>query len=263
MAPVDAAKERFQEVHPGEGFGFPSRFDYARYSYVYERTRKGGAVLDVGVGSGQLLNALGLGGEFRRVVGIDIKRHSKFEQFTEACELLPMDVAEMDFDDGAFDVVLCEEALQFIGDRGAALREMKRVAAPGGRIAFSAFRSLDRHPVYAAFARLLGEHVGEDARAMMASPFALGDADVLRSLGREAGLADVRVRIGVGRERFPSVDDFVAREAASSPLAGPLGRLDAPARRALVAALEAELAPHLDDFGLAFSNETHVVTATA
>lgn len=129
--PVATARDLFQKVHPGEGFGFPSRFDYARYSYVYDRACKGGAVLDVGVGSGQLLNAFALGGEYRRVTGIDIKRHSRYEQFVESCELLMMDVSQMDFHDEEFDVVICMEVLEHLEQAAFphALSELRRVCS--------------------------------------------------------------------------------------------------------------------------------------
>jgi ubiquinone/menaquinone biosynthesis C-methylase UbiE len=35
----------------------------------------------------------------------------------------------------SFDVVLCQQGLQFFGDRVAAVREMRRTAKPGGVIA--------------------------------------------------------------------------------------------------------------------------------
>lgn len=173
------------------------------------------------------------------------------------------DVTSLPIDDDAFDVVLCQEAIQFFPEPISALREMRRVAVPGGRLAFSAFRSLEHHPVYARFAALLGEHVGPEAEAMMGSPFGLGDAGELRGACREAGLSDVEVRIAIGAERFPSVEEMVRWEAASSPLAGPLGRLPEGRRRELVVALERELASRVDDVGLVFHNETHVVTARA
>lgn len=40
---------------------------------------------------------------------------------------------------------------------------------------------------------------------MMAPPFALDDAQTLRSAAQAAGLQDVEIRISVGEERFPSV----------------------------------------------------------
>lgn len=171
------------------------------------------------------------------------------------------DIAALPFGDDGFDVALCQEALQFVADPIAVLRELVRVTRPGGRVAGSVFRSLDHHPVYARFATLLGEHVGPEAETMMRSPFGFGEGERLRTIAGDAGLVDVELRIGIGRERFDSVAEFVRREAASSPLAGPLGALSDERRTALVADLSTALADHLDDLGLVFSNQTTVFTA--
>lgn len=222
-------------------------------------------VLDVACGTGVVsraaARAVGRGGT---TTGIDLNADmlaAAARASDDPIEFRLGDVGDLPFEDGSFDVALCQEAVQFFPDRVAALREMRRVTRPGGRVAFSVFRSLDHHPVYATFAAALGEHAGPEAEAMMESPFALGDPEVLRSAALEAGLEHVEVRISVGAERFPSVVDFVHQEAASSPLAGPLGALDPDRRTALIRDLETKLAPHLDDAGLAFPNETHIVTA--
>jgi hypothetical protein len=47
------------------------------------------------------------------------------------------------------------------------------------------------------------------------------------------GFDAVTIRIEVMSIRYPSVTEFVRREAACSPLAGPIGSLPAPARTAL------------------------------
>lgn len=132
--PVAEAKRRFREMHPGSGRGFPSKFDYRRHSVAYSKARKGGAVLDVGVGSGQLVNALALGGEFRRVCGIDIAKHTKYERFTDAFERRTMSVVDMSFAEGEFDVVICMEVLEHLepDEFARALREIRRVC--GGQV---------------------------------------------------------------------------------------------------------------------------------
>lgn len=229
----------------------------------------GEQVLDVACGTGVVARAAARRvGPTGAVTGVDVNPEMlaaarRSGEAGAAIEWRQADVVSLPFDDGVFDVVLCQEAVQFFPDPVAAMREMRRVAVSGGRVAFSVFRSLEHHPVYATFAGLLGEHVGPEAEAMMGSPFGLGDAGRLRSLAHEAGLRDVEIRIAIGEERFPSVGELVRWEAASSPLAGPLGRLPEGRRGALVAALERQLASRVDDAGLVFHNETHVVTARA
>lgn len=181
---------------------------------------------------------------------------------TPAVSLHEADATALPFADDQFDVVLCQEALQFLPDRTAALREMRRVARPGGRVAASVLRPVAHNRVYDVFARALGRFAGPEAEAMMRSPFALVHDGALRADAADAGLADVSIRYLVGQERFASVAAFVHQEAASSPLAGPLSALDDARLQAMVADLEASLADHLDDGGLTFPNETRLLLAT-
>ena len=160
------------------------------------------------------------------------------------------DAAAMPLPDGGFDVVVCQAALMFMPDPAAALGEMRRVLAPGGRLGLSVFRDGRFNPLYAAFAELLERHAGADAGAMMRSPFAAWGVAELRALLAGAGLRDVQVRIVCGGERYPSAAEMLRREAASSPLAGRLGALDAAVRDALVRDLEEALAEHSDDDGV-------------
>lgn len=231
---------------------------------------RGDRVLDVACGTGVVARAAARRvGPTGAVSGVDVNPDMLEAARGAATEAGPdiawrrADAASLPYDDDAFDVVVCQEAVQFFGDRPAALREMRRVAVPGGRIAFSVWRSLERQPCYEILARALGEYAGLEAEAMMRSPFAFGDADALRALAEGAGLAGVEVRIAVGESRYPSVEELVRREAASSPLAGPLSELEPDRRHALIEALREALAPHTDDAGVAFHNETHIVTGRA
>lgn len=228
----------------------------------------GDRALDVGCGTGvvarQAADVVGPDGE---VVGLDpnegmlevareasADRGPAIEWRRGEAELLP-------FPDERFDVVCCQQVLQFVADPDDALQEMHRVLAADGRLALSVWRPLEFHPSYEALAGALERHVGEDAAAMMRSPFPAWDRPRLRDLVRDAGFRDVAVTIGVGSMRYPSPAEFVRREAASSPLAGPLGSLDGDTREALLRDVEADLGPYTDDEGIVFPMETYVVTA--
>ena len=43
----------------------------------------------------------------------------------------------MNFPDDSFDVIVCQQGLQFFPDRKVAAREMLRILVPGGRVALS------------------------------------------------------------------------------------------------------------------------------
>lgn len=254
-----------------EAYLVPAIFEpMARRLVAEADVAPGDRVLDVACGTGIVARASAARvGATGSVTGVDINPDMLATADRASADVTPRidwqqaDAAALPFDDDTFDVTLCEEAVQFFTDRVAVLRELRRVTRPGNRVAFSVLRSLEHNPVYGIFARALGEHAGGDAEQMMGSPFALGDREALRAAARQAGLTDIRIRIAVGEERFPSVPEFVRREAASSPLAGPLGALDDDRRGALIESLERDLADHFDDTGLAFHNETHIVTARA
>jgi ubiquinone/menaquinone biosynthesis C-methylase UbiE len=53
------------------------------------------------------------------------------------------DATALPLPDGAFDVVCCQQGLQFVPDPPLALREARRVLTPGGRLALAVWRGID------------------------------------------------------------------------------------------------------------------------
>ena len=247
-----------------EQYLVPAIFDqFARRLVALAAPAPGERVLDLGCGSGIVARhaapCVEPGGH---VVGADVNPGmlavaSAIAPGVEWCEA---DAARLPFDDGAFDVALCEQALMFFADRAAALRELARVLAPGGRVAVSVWRGLEHNWFYAAFAAALERHVGAEAGEMMRSPFPDWDGEELRGALSAAGFRDVRVRLEIGVEEWPSAAELIRREAASSPLAGPIAALAAPDRAALAADVERALHEYTDDERVVFAIETHVVT---
>lgn len=163
--------------------------------------------------------------------------------------------------DASIDVVLCQQGLQFFYDPAAALAEMRRVARPGGRLGVSTCRSIAHQPGYAALIDALTRHLGADAGTALRSPYALGDADELRALVRQAGFTAIDVRIAVWSARFSSAEALLRAETASSPLGEVVSQLDPDVQDALIRDATDALTPHTDDHGVVFPFETAVLTA--
>jgi SAM-dependent methyltransferase len=91
-----------------------------------------------------------------------------------------MSATELPFDKASFDVVLCQQGLQYFPDRAVAMKEMARVLAPGGRIALNVWGALERQPFFVAATDAIGRFLGADAQ----TPFSAGTARRLQGRGR-------------------------------------------------------------------------------
>ena len=230
--------------------------------------RPGDRLLDVACGTGVVARraAQRLGGH-GRIVGLDINAAMlDVARSTAAAEGLTIEwregsALELPFEDGAFDVVCCQQALQFFPDRAAALREMHRVLVADGRVALSVFRSIEHRPEVAAIAESLERHAGPGAGATRRAVSALGDADELDRLVSGVGFRDVEIRAVVKMQRDTSVDGYLRRIELSAPSTDPLRRIDDRTRQAILADLRTALQPYLVDDGLALPAPIHVATA--
>jgi SAM-dependent methyltransferase len=61
---------------------------------------------------------------------------------------LTLDVTDLHLDDDSFDAVLCSHVLEHVPDDGAAMRELRRVTAPGGFCLVMVPLALDRATTY-------------------------------------------------------------------------------------------------------------------
>jgi SAM-dependent methyltransferase len=235
------------------------------------RPRPKERVLDVGCGTGiaarRAAPSVGSGG---RVVGLDaspgmlavaraaaIREHLSIDWREGRAEALP-------FADGEFDLVLCQYALMFFADPPAALTEMRRVLADGGRALLSVWQGLDRHPFYERLDRAIERHLGTSG---VRDIFALGDVAELRDRVVKSGFRHVETEAFALLARFPDPEGFLAGEIDVDTAAIPaMQHLDAAARRDLAASIRSEMAEALRsvtvDGHVQLPFHAHVVRAT-
>ena len=98
----------------------------------------------------------------------------------------------MHLPDASFDVVLCQMGLPFMPDRGAALREMRRVLVQEGRLMVT--MPGPTPPPFAMMEEALARHVGPQAAGFVNRIFSLHDTAEIQALVTGAGFHEVSVQ---------------------------------------------------------------------
>jgi ubiquinone/menaquinone biosynthesis C-methylase UbiE len=174
-----------------------------------------------------------------------------------------LDLDEIREPDASYDVVLCREGLMFATDPAAALREIRRVLRPGGRVALAVWGPRARNPWLGLVLDAVSAQTGRPAPPPgVPGPFSLDDADRLRSLLDGAGLADARVDELAVPLQAGSFDEWWQRTSVlAGPLSTILGSLPDHARRELRHRLRETVAPYRAGDGLEFPGVTLVAAA--
>src|SRR5437763_1434722 len=116
----------------------------------------------------------------------------------------------MNFPSASFDVIVCQQGLQFFPDRPGALREMRRVLVPSGRVLLSVWRIMG--PYHGAVVDALRQHVGAEAAATFsASRVGVPDPDELYRLGDAAVLSDTAIHPCLNNIRLPPCEGLFIR----------------------------------------------------
>lgn len=194
----------------------------------------GERVLDVACGTG----LIAIDAAFRvaprgEVVGVDLSERmiaasQRRARSRGACNARfeRMDAERLDLPDADFDVALCGLGLMYMPDPVQALREMRRVLRPGGRLAVAVWGDRARCGWSSVF-EIVDAEVASEVCPLF---FRLGQADLLAQACAQAGLRVVE------QERFASVLEY--RDAgqacdaafAGGPVALAWSRFDAAAK---------------------------------
>ena len=198
--------------------------------------RPGERVLDVACGTGIVARqARQRVGDSASVAGLDVNpgmlaaaRSAVSPEF--AIDWYESGAEAMPLADGAFDVALCQLGLQFITNKLGALREIRRVLAPGGRLVLNVPGPTP--PLFAVMADALAKHVDPRAASFVHVVFSLHDEHELRELMSAAGFQEVNVQIKPARLALPPTG-FLWQYVYSTPLASRVGEASDESRAAL------------------------------
>jgi ubiquinone/menaquinone biosynthesis C-methylase UbiE len=203
-------------------------------------TADGERVLDVGCGTGSLTFAIAKRSNIEAVCGVDgaaayidsaanKNSNSRIEFRVGAACALP-------FPDRSFDRVLSLLVLHFVPQTELAIKEMRRVARPGGTVAAAVWDARGGFVSQRMFfdtAAMLDPKAGEARARQLTRP--MSRAGELEAAWSAAGFQNIRHTTVMTRMEFASFDDywmpFLSRQAGAASYVATLGEAQLVALR--------------------------------
>lgn len=192
---------------------------------------KGDKVLDVCTGTGIVACRIAASGA--AVTGLDIsadyleRARARASEEGVGVKWIEGTAEALPFRQPAFDLVTCQQGLQFVSDRALALREMKRVINPGGRCVIATWCAREQQGAFHVLAELAARHGGtpDDTAVSLSDPAALTklltDATFfavnVETVTRQVRVSDpdAFVRVVLGNLGV-TVDDAIASDARAA-----------------------------------------------
>ena len=228
----------------------------------------GAHVLDVACGTGIVArDAARRLGPTGRCVGVDLNRgmiavaRSIGSSGDPPIEWLEADALDLPFPSKSFDVVLCQQGLQFFPDRAKALREMRRVLVDKGRIAASVWRNAG--PYNSALAAALARHIDQETAARFLASRKTPAHDALMEAATAAGVADIRISVSRIHVHLPHIDSFALEHLAATPVASAVASATGEARAQVASDVAQAMRPYTDGDGVTYPEEVNVLTGGA
>ncbi|MBD2094284.1 methyltransferase domain-containing protein [Trichocoleus sp. FACHB-591] len=261
---------------PFAGLSFPEMYEQALVGPLFHpwaerllddvELAAGDCVLDVACGTGILARlAKERLGESIRVVGVDLNPAmlAVARQVAPGVDWREGDVAALPLHKSErFDVVVCQQGIQFFSNRTAAARQMRGALAAGGRLAVSAWRADEELSVLRELRRVVERYLGP----IIDRRHSFGETAPLEALLREAGFHDVRSKTVSRTIRFDDGAVWVHMNAiALVGMSGAAKAMGEAERERVMAAIARDsvevVRPYTDEAGLAFELRANVATA--
>ena len=267
-------QERWQLVGPGpesyERFQVPSVFEpLARRFLAHMELRPGQRLIDVACGTGIVArHAAAILGRSGSIVGVDLNERM-LEVAREhapsngaAISWMQGDAERLPCPDADFDVVLCQQGLQYVPDKRAALREMHRTLRPGGRLGVCVWQTIDHSPCHLAIAASLRRHLEDNVAQRFQTIFSFGDSNALRSVVVAGGFPDPELTSDVLMRRLLPPQESVPGLLASTPVGPDFMALPQEERQLIIDEVATALASYRTGEGLEVPQATYVLRAT-
>ena len=211
--------------------------------------RPGERVVDVACGTGVITRlAADRVGRAGSVAGIDVATEMiDVAKSTSAAagahiDWHVSDAASLPLPGGAYDVVLCQMGLMFMEHRPAAVAEMHRVLAPGGRVVVNTPGAIQ--PAFVMMEQAIVEHISPELGGFVRAVFSMHDPEALATLLRGAGFRDVSATVSTTTLQLPPPAEFLWQYVNLTPM----GPFVAEAPEAAKSAMERQVVERWQPF---------------
>lgn len=194
-------------------------------AFVLEKAavQPGERVLDLACGSGIVtLQLAPLVGETGKVVGVDLSAPMlAVAAAKEKPAGGPVEFREgngtalIDLDNSSFDVVICQQGLQFFPDRDTGASEMRRVLTSNGRAIVACWKGLEHQTLFQQLVETQARQLDIPIEKA-GMPFSFGDPDVLKTTLEDAGFETAEIVEHEIVAKFPEPGEFVRRMTAAA-----------------------------------------------
>jgi SAM-dependent methyltransferase len=128
------------------------------------------------------------------------------------------DAQALPFEDGSFDVVVCQFGFMFLPDKAQGFREARRVLRPGGLLLGNVWRSRDENPWARSVHATVADLFPADPPRFLETPYGYFDSERIHSDLAEAGWDGVKLDAVRLESLAESALDVATGIAKGSPL---------------------------------------------
>ena len=232
--------------------------------------RPGDCILDVATGPGTVArlaaHRVGPGGRIS-AAGIsepmlDIARSKPRPTNAAPIEYLQSPAAPLAAQSATFDVVLCQQGLQFFPDRTGALREMRRVLKPNGRIGIAVWAEIERNEIFGAYHTALRATMPPELADLIMAPFSWPSGTALKAAAENAGFREIRLKTPSLPMVLEGGLEQAVRAFAATPVSPGVAALGQEVQDTFFARVRREMAPLMNDGKVIGTMTSNIIVAT-
>ena len=182
---------------------------------------------------------------------------------SEHVRFVAADAQQLPFEDGGFDLVLCQFGAMFFPDRVRGHAEARRVLRDGGHYMLAIWDDIERNPLSDVVQRVLIDQFPDDPPLFLCEgPFGYADPARIEADLRAAGFDEIAIETVERRSRSPSARETATALCYGTPMKAELEDRAPDSLERVFEAVEQALRPFETANGIDAPMSAHIVTAT-